>query len=200
MNKEVLNILADAISDVGSWQWWYIEDDMIQLEFCDVQLYDESKSEKKTHTTDVLAVRFYGHTFALFLDDLDDDDWFIRFQDDDSIIYPVDTYDLIFDDIKKAERLMDDYRHKAFIKDFNSSETLSNAKHLLCANCGDVGFIAGGDKIEIVGKKGKYTEEEIETSAKKWWEYWKTYWKLRKTKEAYPKDYACEITIPAGDD
>lgn len=117
MNKEVLNILADAISDVGSWQWWYIEDDMIQLEFCDVQLYDESKSEKETHTTDVLAVRFYGHTFALFLDDLDDDDWFIRFQDDDSIIYPVDTYDLIFDDIKKAERLMDDYRHKAFIKD-----------------------------------------------------------------------------------
>jgi len=117
MNKEVLNILADAISDVGSWQWWYIEDDMIQLKFCDVQLYDESKSEKETHTTDVLAVRFYGHTFALFLDDLDDDDWFIRFQDDDSIIYPVDTYDLIFDDIKKAERLMDDYRHKAFIKD-----------------------------------------------------------------------------------
>ena len=74
MNKEVLNILADAISDVGSWQWWYIEDDMIQLEFCDVQLYDESKSEKKTHTTDVLAVRFYGHTFALFLDDLDEAD------------------------------------------------------------------------------------------------------------------------------
>jgi len=117
MNKEVLNILADAISDVGSWQWWYIEDDMIQLKFCDVQLYDESKSEKETHTTDVLAVRFYGHTFALFLDALDDDAWFIRFQDDDSIIYPVDTYDLIFDDIKKAERLMDDYRHKAFIKD-----------------------------------------------------------------------------------
>ncbi|MBQ6478726.1 MAG: hypothetical protein IJI44_05070 [Erysipelotrichaceae bacterium] len=199
MNKDTLNILADAISDVGSWQWWYIKDDMIQLEFCDVQLYDESRSEKDTHTTDVLAVRFYGHTFVLFLDNLADDGWYIRFQDDDSIIYPVDGYDLTFDEIKKAEQLLDEYRHKTFIKDYNGSETLSKARHLICSRCGDVGFIVGGDEIEIAGKKGKYTEEEIKTAAKKWWEYWKTYWKLRKTKEAYPKDYTCEITIPVSE-
>ena len=45
---------------------------MLQLEFCDVQLYDETKAEKETHTTDVLAVRFYGHVFAVFLSDLND--------------------------------------------------------------------------------------------------------------------------------
>ena len=54
MNINKLNILADAISDVGSWWCWYADDDMLQLEFCDVQLYDETKAEKKTHTTDVL--------------------------------------------------------------------------------------------------------------------------------------------------
>jgi hypothetical protein len=198
MNKDTLNILADAISDVGAWNWWYTADDMFQVEFRDVQLYDESKPEKDTHTTDVIAVRFYGHAFAVFLDDLDEANWYERFRDDDSVFYDIETYDLAFDDAQGAELLLKDYRHKTPVKDFNGPETITATKHLICARCADVGFIVGGDEIEVVGKKGKYTEEEIETAARKWWEYWKDYWRLRKTKEAYPKDYACEVTIPAG--
>ncbi len=195
-NKDTLNILADAISDVGSWWCWYAGDNMLQLEFCDVQLYDESKAEKETHTTDVLAVRFYGHVFAVFLDDLNDENWHERFRDDDSILYPVDTYDMAFDDFKDAESLLNDYRNRVTVKDFNGAETLVTAKHILYARCDKVGFIVGGDKIEIVGEKGKYTEEEIESLSRKWWEYWKDYWRLRGTRDALPKDYACEVTIP----
>lgn len=66
MNINTLNILADTISEVGSWHWWFIKDDMVQVQFCDIMLYDEAKLEKETHTTDVLAVRFYGHAFAVF--------------------------------------------------------------------------------------------------------------------------------------
>lgn len=196
MNLNALNILADAISDVGSWHWWYVKEDMVHVQFCDIQLYDEAKPEKETHTTDVLAVRFYNHAFAVFLDNLAEDNWYERLRNDESVIYPVDTYDLVFDDSKEAESLLNDYKNKITIKDFNGSETLSAAKHLLCARCGEVGFIVGGDEIVVVGEKGKYTGEEIETASKKWWEYWKDYWKLRKTKEAYLEDYACEITIP----
>ena len=173
-------------------------DDMLQLEFCDVQLYDETKAEKETHTTDVLAVRFFGHIFAVFLDDLNDIYWHERFRDDDSILYTVDTYDMAFDDNKEAESLLNDYRNQVLIKDFNGTETLVAAKHFLCARCDKVGFIVGGDEIEIVGKKGKYTEEEIEPLSKKWWEYWKDYWRLRGTCDALPKDFACEVTIPVG--
>ena len=36
MDKRALDILADAISDIGSWQWWHLEDDMLQMEFRDV--------------------------------------------------------------------------------------------------------------------------------------------------------------------
>ncbi len=197
IGKDTLNILADAISDVGSWWCWYVGDDMLQLEFCDVQLYDETKTEKESHTTDVLAVRFYGHVFAVFLDDLNDENWHERFRDDDSILYPVDTYDMAFDDNIKAESLLNDYRNRVPVKDFNSLETLASTKHILCARCNEVGFIVGGDEIEIAGKKGKFMEEEIEPLSRKWWEYWKDYWRLRKTKDAYPKDYACEVTIPA---
>ena len=72
MDKNVLDILADSIFDVGALQWWYMEDDMLQVEFRDVMLYDESKPEKETHTMDAVAVRFRGNVFAVFLDDLEE--------------------------------------------------------------------------------------------------------------------------------
>lgn len=196
MNTNTLNILADAISDVGSWHWWVIKDDMVQVQFCDIMLYDENTPGKETHSTDVLAVRFYGNAFAVFLDNLTEENWYERFRDDNSVIYPIDTYNMAFDDIKEAERLLYDYKHKTAIKGLGSSETLLTAKHLLYAGCDDVGFIVGGDRIEIVGKKGKYTEEEIETAYKKWCDYWRIYWELRGTKDAYPEDYVCEVSIP----
>ena len=49
MNINTLNILADAISDVGSWHWWLTRDDMVQVQFCDIMLYDENTSEKEPH-------------------------------------------------------------------------------------------------------------------------------------------------------
>ena len=195
-DRDALNILADAISDVGSWWCWHVGDDMLQLEFCDVQLYDETTAEKEMHTTDVLAVRFFGHVFAVFLDNLNDENWYGRFRDDDSILYPVDAYAMAFDDNKEAESLLNDYRNRTSVKNFNGAETLATIKHILCARCDKVGFIVGGDVIEIVGKKGKYTEAEIEPLSSKWWEYWKDYWRLRGTRDALPKDFACEVTIP----
>ena len=76
----------------------------------------------------------------------------------------------------------------------------SETKHeQMCARCGDVGFVVGGDEIEVIGEKGKYTEDEIETAAVKWGDYWREYWRLRGTKDAYLKDYVCEITIPIGE-
>ena len=192
MDIDTLNILADAISDVGAWNWWYIDDKLVQIEFRDIMLYDESKS----CSTDVLAVRFKGHPFAVFLDDLHDDTWYERFRDNDSIFYPFDTYYLAFDDVNEAKKVMTDYRNIRPIKDFEGPETLSGAKHLISAGCGEVGFIAGGDEIEIVGEKGKYTEEEIEAAYGKWCEYWRDYWRKRGTKAAYPKDYVCEASIP----
>ncbi len=196
MDIDTLKILADAISEVGAWWWWHTEDDMFQAEFCDILLYDESKSENEPRTTDVLAVRFYGHPFAVFLDDLDEEGWQDRFRDDDSIMYPVDTYELAFDNAQEAESLLNDYKNVIPIKDFCGPETFSAAKHLMYARCGDVGLVIGGDELVVAGSNGEYTEEEIRTGAAKWWDYWKEYWKRRRTKDAYPKDYACEITIP----
>ena len=57
MNTNTLKLLADAISDIGSWQWWYTKDDMFQLEFSDVLLYDETTQEKESIQKKRLTLR-----------------------------------------------------------------------------------------------------------------------------------------------
>lgn len=200
MDIDTLNILADAISDVGSWWCWDLQGDVVQVEFSDVQLYDESKSAQEPHSTDVLAVRFRSHAFAVFLDNLDEIGWHERFRDDDSVLYPIEVYALAFDDVKEGRSLLDDYKNRVLAGTFNGLEMLSIAKHLLCARCDEVGFIVGGDTIEVVGQKGKYTEEEIDSAYAKWCTYWKSYWELRGTASALPEDCVCEVTIPVGGD
>ncbi len=66
MEKNTLDILSDAISETGSWQWWHIDGDMCQVEFSDVLLYDETKTEKAPHTS-VIAIRFKGNAFGITL-------------------------------------------------------------------------------------------------------------------------------------
>ena len=199
MNKKALDILADAISDAGAWQWWHKEDDMLQLEFCDVQLYDASKSGKEPHTTDVIAIRFIGNVFAVFLDDLDEVEakpWYERFYDDEIPAFECDGYELEFNNPEYAQKVYDEYGNHTPITPFDGVDTLRGAKYLIAAKCGDTGVIAGGDRIQVVSKTAAILEEDIEPLSRKWWEYWKEYWRLRGTKDALPKDQACEVTIP----
>ena len=200
MDRETLSMLADAISDVGSWWCWQAEGDAGLLEFCDVQLDDASNSEHEPRSTDVLAVRFRGHAFAVLVDNLDEEGWQERFRDDDALLYPIDWGALAFDDTEATASLMADYRNRLALGGFDGLDTLSSAQHLLCGRCGDVGFVAGGDVVDVIGGKGKYTAEEIEASAAKWGTYWKAYWQLRGTADAYPEDYVCEVTIPISGD
>lgn len=199
MEKKTLDILADAISDVGSLQWWYADDNMVQVEFRDIQLYDESKPERDTHTIEAIAIRFIGNVFAVFLDNLSEEEgkpWYERLYDDEIPPLECNAYDLEFDHPEYAQEVYDGYRNQTPITSYNGMNTLTGANHLIAAKCGDVGVIAGGDRMEFVTHNGLISEEEIATLSKKWWEYWKDYWRLRGTRNAYQKDWACEVTIP----
>lgn len=198
MKKNTLDILSEAISDIGSWQWWYTAKDMFQLEFSDVMLYDETGAEKDPHTS-MIALGFVGNAFAVFLDNLEEETgkkWYDRFYDDEIQYLQIEPYEFRFDDIDYAKTVFAGFKNKTSMKSFENTEVFSSVKHILAAKCEDYGFIAGGDDLVVVGKKGRYTEEEIENAAKRWWAYWRDYWRLRNTKDAYEKDWACEVTIP----
>ena len=194
-SRNTLNILADAISDIGSWQWWEIGDDMVQMEFCDVQLYDDSKAEKEAHSS-TIAVRFYGNTFAVFLDNIEDDKWLYKLYHDAIDPIPLEGYELDFDNVKSAKKVMREYRHRHPMRPRFDESLFSSTKHLMAGKCNDVGFVVGGDEIEVVSHNKVFTEENIEMAHKRWWKYWEDYWRKGK-KEGYEKDWACEVTIPA---
>lgn len=199
MDKKVINILSEAISDVGSWQWWDKTKDMFQLEFCDVLMYDETKAEKECHSS-TIALRFYDNSFAVFLDNLDENDekqWYDRFYDDEIELFPLEYGEFSFDDIDYAKVLLHDFKNHTSITPCNIEDAFTNAKYILAAKCNHVGFIVGGDRLVVIGNRGEYSEEDIISAAKRWWDYWRKYWLVRGTKEAYRKDYACEVTIPA---
>lgn len=201
LSEDTLNILSDAISDVGCWTWWLTNTNLVQLEFAAVQLYDDTKKEKEAHSS-TIALCFSDNTFFTVLDDYTDDtnkDWYKKLQDDEIDFFEVDGYEFEFNNKEYVKQVMDEYKNKTVIKgDFD--ESIYSRNYFVAAKCGDVAFIAGGDDLDIVTHHGGLTEEQIKQANRKWWEYWKDYWRVRNTKEAYEKDFACEVCIPVHTD
>ena len=134
MQSKTLEILADAISDIGSWQWWDEADDIFQLEFSDVLLFDETKPEGASCAS-VIALRFSGNTFAVFLDNLEEKpekEWYRRFYDDEIREFEITVDDVLkFDDVGLARSLLDRFKNKTPMKRFDDSQVLGSTKHIL---------------------------------------------------------------------
>lgn len=200
IDQETLNILSDAISDIGVWQWWHKQDDMIQMEFGCVQLYDEFKEEKQAHSS-TIALRFNNNSFAMFLDNFEKEDekkWFDKLYDDEINPFDLEGFEFKFNDGKYVNEIFEAYKNKHTIKELIDEDIVS-CKYILAAKCYDVAFVVGGNKLEILTHQGILSEDDIKKANEKWWKYWEDYWHLRNTKDAYEKDPACELTIPVRD-
>lgn len=192
-SQETLNILADAISDIGVWQWWFIDENVVQLEFGAVQIYDHTKPKKGPHSS-TIALRFKGNAFALFLDEkkeAQDKEWYTQLANDEIEPFDLEGFALAFNDDEYVNKVMERYPNKTVIKD-----RIHTAKYIVAGECNDVGFVVGGDELEVLTHNGSLNEKDIKEGSERWWEYWKDYWDKRGTKDAYEKDYVCEVTIP----
>ena len=200
IDQETLDILSDAISDIGVWQWWYKQDDMFQIEFGCVQLYDEHKEAKQAHSS-TIALRFLDNPFAMFLDNFEKDDekkWFDKLYDDEINPFDLEGFEFKFNDGKYVNEVFEEYKNKHTIKELIDEDIIS-CKYILAAKCYDVAFVVGGNELEVVSHHGNLSKEDIKEANEKWWDYWNDYWKLRNSKDAYEKDPACELTIPVRD-
>jgi hypothetical protein len=59
-----------------------------------------------------------------------------------------------------------------------------------------VGAIVRAEQFELVDMRGTIPLDQAPEMSRRWWSYWKDYWRVRGTKDAMPRDYACEVTIP----
>ena len=199
MTKEINKILCKAISDCGYWMWWDLSEGCAQAEFGGVLLYDEAKEGKEPRSGHI-AIRFVDNAFIVFLDngpaeDLPED-WYDRLYNDELEPFTMDPDELVFDDAEYAVKILKEYKNVNGKDSTVGEDVIRSSKHILAGRCGYVGFILGGDTIQVIGNKGEYEPAEIKSVCEKWWEYWKEYWKVRGTKDAYEQDYACEVTIP----
>ena len=61
-----------------------------------------------------------------------------------------------------------------------------------------VGLVVAAESMQVLNMQGELDAQAVLSSHKKWWEYWKEYWKRKDAGRPLPRDYACEVTIPAG--
>lgn len=51
--------------------------------------------------------------------------------------------------------------------------------------------------MAVFNYQGELDEQAVLASSREWWAYWREYWRRKDTPDPMPRDYACEITIPA---
>ena len=192
MEKETLDIIAKAISDVGYLRWWIIGNDFCQIEFGGVQLLNNDSINKDSKSA-IVALQYTSNSFLIFYDKIEETDWYIKLQNNKIEPFTLDCDYFIFNNYNSINEIENEYGNKQIVKRINNMEHIKN---MLVFKAGNVAVVIGGDDLKVVDENGIIEEEKIIEKNKLWWLYWKDYWKKRKSRKAYIKDYACEVTIP----
>jgi hypothetical protein len=200
-----LDILADAIQDVGYWRWWTSQyPDIFQVEFGGVQIYTPPQQPNQP-PPGLIALRFTNPISVNFLTfpEAPDDfppNWLDLLHNDtlDPQTISYDTF--IFNDPQHAQSLLQDAKQvtTAFGQPPTPSD-LASAPITLAFRAGYTGLLVTAQALTILSIVGEIQPEEIEQKHNEWWLYWQEYWRLKDTDNPLPEDYACEVTIPAGE-
>lgn len=195
-----LETLAHAISDVGFWRWWVAElPNVFQIEFGGVQLWSPPTAEGKP-PCGIVALRFtepIAVAFLAFSKELPQN-WIQQFHEDKLEPFSVSHKLFTFNsEILIADLLQQATNVTQFHGSVMDTEQVRRAKFTLSFAAGSVGLIVASNTMELYTSHGIVQIDEVETLNRKWWEYWKEYWRLRETDTPLPKNYACEVTIPA---
>jgi hypothetical protein len=201
----ILDILSNAICDVGYWSWWTTDlPAIIQIEFGGTQLYFPPADNSQPPLTQI-AIQFRNPKSISFLTrreiESDNQNWFNDLHDD-KMEAPTCSYDFFtFTDNLLMTEIINEAKTIKTIHGYSPTDNLfQSEKYKLVFWAGDYGFAVSSDEIKLLTKHGKVELEQIPTVHSEWWTYWKKYHDLKDTKNALPKDYACEVTIPIKND
>jgi hypothetical protein len=189
--------LVSAIRDTGVWRWWTERlPDIFQIEFSGVQLYMPPEDKNKPPSS-ILALRFYRPSFVGFIRRKDGSkaipqDWPSLMRED-----KLDLFSVSYDEFA----LGDEKGLKEVVSQIESEEvhfaSEGGGKNICFAFWAyTIGIRIDAQDVRPVFNAGEVDLSSIEQLHSAWWTYWQDYWKKRETPEAYPKDYACEVTIP----
>jgi hypothetical protein len=184
---------------VGYWRWWAAElPHVFQVEFGGVQLWCPPATEGEP-PCGVVALRFAQPISVVFLTLSDDlpDDWIQQFHDDELEPFDVSEERFSFNNDELPSSLLQEaIKVTQFHGAAVDTEDFREAKFRLCFAAESAGLIVAGNRMDLCTSQGLVPIEQVEEMSAKWWAYWKEYWKLKRSDNPLPRDYACEATIP----
>ena len=196
-----LEILSDAICDVGYWSWWTTNlPTVIQIEFGGTQLYFPPDDNSQAPNTQI-AIQFRNPKSISFLTrqelKSDDKNWFEDLHNDKMEPPTCSHGEFTFTDQSLMTEIISGAKNIKTIHGYSPSDALFLTERFkLVFWAGDYGFAVASDEIKLLTKFGDVELDQIPSVHSEWWTYWRKYWDLINTKNALPKDYACEVTIP----
>jgi hypothetical protein len=200
--KEILEVLGDAICDVGYWSWWTSDlPTVVQVEFGGTQLYFPSKDNSEPPSSQI-AIQFINPKSISFLS-IDrsvmnnSEKWYDLLQQDkiESQGCSYDSFSFVDESLMK--RIINDAKFIDTIQGYSpNDEAFLEENYKLTFWAGEFGFAVSSENIKLLTQDGEVKLEDIPNINSKWWTYWRQYWDLKKTEMPLPENYACEVTIP----
>lgn len=198
---QMLDILSNAICDVGYWSWWVTDlPTVVQIEFGGPLLYFPASDSSQPPNSQI-AIQFRNPKSISFLTrkelTSDDEYWFDELHNDKMEPPTCSHGEFTFTDYALMTKIINEAKTIKTIHGYSPIDNLfQSEKYKLVFWAGDYGFAVSADEIKLLTKDGDVELNQIPSLHSQWWTYWRKYWDLINTENALPKDYACEVTIP----
>ena len=205
MEIDPIDALADAVSDVGYWNWWDSAlPDAFQVNFGGIQLWIPAIEEGEAPESHI-AIRIMNPRSVAFLSSEDapmpTDEWAQLMYEEELDPLFLDYEAFTFSDADLVEEILEDVAEINLVHgESPSADLFRGCPAGVAFWAGPCGFFACGDAIEIYSNHGEVQLADIPRMNEEWWGYWQGYWAAKETADPYPEDYACEVTVPADDD
>lgn len=200
--EEKLEILEEAISDIGYWSWWAEKlPEAFQIEIGGTHIWSPPKSTD-TPPSGQIALRFANPISICFLKSVSSklpNNWADLLKDDQLEPFSINYGDFKFNNSNYIRREI--MNSNIIVENkFGEDPTLlidsDDSNFSLAFLAGEVGFIIIAEELRLINQTGDIKLNDIDELVSRWWRYWKEYWELKDTLNELPKDYACEVTIP----
>lgn len=196
LHEEDLVRLSKSIADVGYWCSWTDTDSptSLQFDFGGVKLY-LPPSEGDNSPSTQLAIRLLHPSMLTFYHrNGNETDWINQLKDDE--IDPLDIEDKQFS-LSTNLRFPESLNSYTAVEEKFFGPDIPDIQLLFVA--GDIAVRVLAQNVKLYCEQGEIALESIANLNDKWWSYWKEYWKVKDSPEAFPEDYTCEITQPGED-
>jgi hypothetical protein len=190
-------ILVSAISDVGYWSWWSEKlPAMFQLEFGGAQIHVPPEDRTKPPSS-LLALRFLRPALVSFIRRSEDGgnlpaDWARQLKED-----KIEPFRISHDEFALGDdALFGEVIAQTAIEIVHFTDESGGKEVKLAFWAGPVGMRIEAAEVRPVLMTGEIELSTVASLHSAWWSYWGDYWSKRDTAEPFPKDFACEVTIP----